>query len=60
MDPLFITLWGKYYTVPPNSVLVDDAFVLQHPFLLNEYYRTKYLQIIEQRVKSEASQDTDL
>ena len=55
MDKMFVTLWGKYQTIPSDSVLVDDAFVVQHPFLLNEYYRTKYLQILQQRIHENAT-----
>ena len=54
MDNMFVSLWGKYHTIPSDSVLVDDAFVVEHPFLLNEFYRTKYLQTLQQRIKANA------
>ena len=52
MDNVFVTLWGRYTEMPSNSVLVDDAFVLEHPSLLNEYYRTKYLRILKLRTEN--------
>ena len=55
MDNMFVTLWGKYRTIPSDSILVDDAFVVEHPFLLNEFHRTKYLQTLQQRIKANAT-----
>ena len=51
MDSLAVHLWGRNSIWKNEWILVDEAFVIKNPSLLNEFYRTEYLRIIKKRLE---------
>jgi hypothetical protein len=56
MDAVGVQLWGMNFIWKQDWVLIDDNFVYNNPFLLNEFYRASQLRILETRIKDAANE----
>jgi len=56
MDAVGVQLWGMNFIWKPDWILIDDKFVYNHPFLLNEFYRASQLRILETRIQHAANE----
>ncbi|NBO24568.1 MAG: hypothetical protein EBU93_04985, partial [Chlamydiae bacterium] len=56
MDAVGVQLWGMNFIWKSDWILIDDKFVYNHPFLLNEFYRASQLRILETRIQHAANE----